>query len=68
MLQGCLQSLSMPVFRYFYGRCNSLASNNKLWLGEMLSDLFHFNSFTVFDLLTLTADLNVGVTGQQGIT
>jgi hypothetical protein len=56
VLKGFLQSRLMSAFRKFYGRYNYLINNYKLSLSQMLSGIFHTNSYTVIDTLTLTAD------------
>jgi hypothetical protein len=73
MLKGFLQL----AFRKFYGRYNDLIYNYILSLSPMLSDIFHTNSLTVLDTLTLTEDnsalmimelgLMAGVIDQQGM-
>jgi hypothetical protein len=44
----------------FYGRYNDLIYNYKHSLSHMLSDIFHTNSKTILDTLTLTCLLLLG--------
>ncbi|XP_055999510.1 uncharacterized protein LOC130047876 [Ostrea edulis] len=56
MVQGFQQSRLKSAFRKLYGRDNDLVRQYNLSLGQMLSDVFHTDCYSVLGTLILTTE------------